>query len=369
MPRKKEVSKIILQMLIYTGLLVCFIYFFMKDQMDTFLKGRTTITRRVENVKTVEFPTITICLDPATKLSVAKKYGFKSHNHKFSKEVPNKTLPEVFDEITYGLNRDFSIINFGKEKSKIKLGFNDVYGYWWTKMPFFVEAIKTYNYGTCIKLEPRFEMENLYPIRLSIELSSTIENEDKIDSVIFLFTSNKSWVNIAENNWPQYQPLKVKVNMIQEYTHLKLQPVEEYFNEGKENTTECVKNLIESQNCSNPCTILTLPGIPYCQTVKDLKCGRNQVWHTQEYKSCYTTQKATYYNLNEQIENPYHEDKTTLKTDVYIIIHAMKKIIKEEVYVLTFQDLIGSVGGSLGLFFGLSFSGILFPCLNKFYMK
>ena len=41
------------------------------------MKGRTTITRRVETVNSLEFPTITICFDPATKLSVAKKYGFK----------------------------------------------------------------------------------------------------------------------------------------------------------------------------------------------------------------------------------------------------------------------------------------------------
>ena len=52
----------------------------MKDQMETFMKGRTTITRRVETVKSLEFPTITICFDPATKLSVAKKYGFNAQD-------------------------------------------------------------------------------------------------------------------------------------------------------------------------------------------------------------------------------------------------------------------------------------------------
>ena len=59
------------------------------------------------------------------------------------------------------------------------------------------------------------------------------------------------------------------------------------------------------------------------------------------------TKKATYYSLNYRKENPYHKDKNTLKTDVYIGITSMQKVIKEEVFVLTLQDLIGSVGGSL----------------------
>ena len=57
-------------------------------------------------------------------------------------------------------------------------------------------------------------------------------------------------------------------------------------------------------------------------------------------------------------------DKNTLKTDVYIGITSMQK---EEVFVLTLQDLIGSVGGSLGLFFGFSFSAVFFHCLNKIF--
>ena len=80
------------------------------------------------------------------------------------------------------------------------------------------------------------------------------------------------------------------------------------------------------------------------------------------------TKKATYYSLNERKENPYHKDQNTLKTDVFIAINAMQKVVKEEVFVLTLQDLIGSVGGSLGLFFGFSFSAVLFSCLNKFFL-
>ena len=369
MPPKKVVCNIILQALTFVFLGFCFIYFFMKDQMATFMKGRTTITRRVENVNSVEFPTIIICFKPATKLSIAKKYGFESHNDKFYTDVPNKTLPQIFDEISYGFDEDYSIWNYNGKK--IHLGSNNIDAYYSSvKMQFQVETIKTYNSGTCIKLEPRFEtVSTAYKLRLSIQLSSSIDIEDKIDSLLLIFTSNTSWINIPMNIWPQYKSLKTKVDLSEEYTHLNLQPEEEYFKDGTESSSDCLKELIKRQNCSYPCWTTTIPGIPFCQTVKDFNCVKD-VWlgiKGKDFLNCYMTKKATYYSLMDRVENPYHKDKNALKTDVYIGIRSMKKVIKEEVFVLTLQDLIGSVGGSLGLFFGFSFSAVLFSCLNAFF--
>ena len=363
----KKIRKFFLQTFILSFLVSCFICFFMKDQMVTFMKGRTTITRRVENVNSVEFPTITICFDPATKLSVAKKYGFESHNDKFYRDIPNRTLSQIFDEMSYGFNEDYSIWNYNGKK--VNLGLNNIDAYFSSvKMQFQVEALITYNFGTCIKLEPRFEMvSQSYRLRLSFKLSPSIKMEDKIDSILFIFTSNRSWINIPESNWPQYKPLKARVALIKEYTHLILQPEEEYFKDGKDGSADCLKELVERQNCSYPCWATTIPGVPLCQTADQYICIDDAIWGTKDFLNCYMTKKATYYSLLDRGENPYHKDKNTLKTDVYIGIKAMKKVIKEEVFVLTLQDLIGSVGGSLGLFFGFSFSAVLFSCLNKFF--
>ena len=117
----KKIRKFFLQTFILSFLVSCFICFFMKDQMVTFMKGRTTITRRVENVNSVEFPTITICFDPATKLSVAKKYGFESHNDKFYRDIPNRTLSQIFDEMSYGFDEDYSIWNYNGKKVNLGL--------------------------------------------------------------------------------------------------------------------------------------------------------------------------------------------------------------------------------------------------------
>ena len=52
-------------------------------------------------------------------------------------------------------------------------------------------------------------------------------------------------------------------------------------------------------------------------------------------------------------------------------IYAMKetKVVKEEVLVVTTENLIGSVGGSLGLFLGFSFFTYFSGLLEKFMCK
>ena len=52
-------------------------------------------------------------------------------------------------------------------------------------------------------------------------------------------------------------------------------------------------------------------------------------------------------------------------TRLTIYIQTMTKEIREEVDVMTTSGLIGSVGGSLGMFFGFSFSGYALCLLDK----
>ena len=77
-------------------------------------------------MKSLEFPTITICFDPATKLSVSKKYGFKTINDKFNVDIDNLTMHDIFDEVTYQMGSDYVIKNYNGPDIKLGLNqFND----------------------------------------------------------------------------------------------------------------------------------------------------------------------------------------------------------------------------------------------------
>ena len=152
MPNKSVVLKTVLTVLIFVLLFTSFVYFFMMDQMIAFIKGRTTITKRVEVADSIEFPTIIMCLDPPTKLSVARKYGFQNHNDKFKVEIPNKNVTQVYDENTFELNQDYLIFNQHYEGPDrvIESGLTTIDEYYThKKLPFRVDSIRTYHSGKC----------------------------------------------------------------------------------------------------------------------------------------------------------------------------------------------------------------------------
>ena len=123
MVKPQEIVRYILKVLSFIILLVLFVYFFLKDQMMSFVKSRTTITSRMlENSPDIEFPTLTLCLLLPTKLSVTKSYGFQNDNKKFYEEIPNSTFHQRLDELTSQLKSYFEIRSFyGEDKMKIGL--------------------------------------------------------------------------------------------------------------------------------------------------------------------------------------------------------------------------------------------------------
>ena len=67
--------KLLVTILLYLLLLILFCLFYLVDQMEDFIQGRTTITSRLEKVNFLEPPTLTLCFDPPFKLSIFEKYG------------------------------------------------------------------------------------------------------------------------------------------------------------------------------------------------------------------------------------------------------------------------------------------------------
>ena len=340
--------------------------FFMKDQLNAFLENRSSVSSRHETAAALEFPTITLCIEPATKLSEAKKYGFTNINDKFYKEIPNSTLHERFDDMSYILNKDFYVRSHMNES--ITEGLVDIQELYGTeKFLFDVKGIRTYSHGTCYKLEPKFQMTKT-PLRFELEivLNQELHKMDKAEYVVVYLTSNKTWISLMDDIWPQVNPLKQTIDFKREYTSIYANIVKSIFGEMEQNHSSCIKNMIVSSNCSFNCDILSYSDLPLCQSVQQLQCAWDHIYaNFSSYLDCYPSKEAISYTLQQRIENPYHFDRNEISTRVYIGIWSMKIDIKEEVSLLTTEDFIGSIGGSLGMFFGFSISALLFLCIDK----
>ena len=67
--------KLLSIIILYVLLFILFCYFYIIDQMNDFIKGRTTVASRIEKVESVEPPTVTICLNPPYKSSKLTSFG------------------------------------------------------------------------------------------------------------------------------------------------------------------------------------------------------------------------------------------------------------------------------------------------------
>ena len=348
----------------------------MKDQMSAFIQGRTTITTGNQVADSFEFPTTTICFYPGAKSSALKKLNITENwFDTFKKGYSNKTIIETFDNVTFQLNTDFEINNIkaysGYDTGKaLKYGVQtlkecvseDVY------QDFTLESVRTYGTGTCYKLTPDF-LATSAPIRFCFRIVLKDTLEDKPDSLLLFITSNKSWIGLLDSAWPQFQPLQQTLKFTEEHSGFVVNVVERTYRDEMKPFENCFRNFFSKKNCSDICHIISYPGLPTCLTDNDTICNFGFEWDSPGYWQCFQTNFATTYNLQERLNLPRVRPINTSSVEFYIGIPTKTKVIHEEVDILTLQDLIGSVGGSLGMFFGFSISASILYLINKVFGK
>ena len=378
MVAKKLIFTVFLKGLLYLVLFILFVYFFLKDQLGAFTKHRTTITTRGEIAQNLEFPTVTFCFDPRSKQTFAKNVGLSNSIYDIYKiSNPNLTIIETFDKISYNLHKDFDLINFQRSKF-LENSFDSLNGRNLTygpqllsecyrdnvEMKFNLQPIRT-NLGTCYKFSPEFSV-TLSPVRFCWRIILNSDLKDKPEWIRMFITSNNSWYGILDSGaWPLFKPLHQLIHFKKDYTIFLVKVQENMFKDEDVFDEHCFKKYFGQRNCSKICHIMSYPGIPSCSTDEELKCIRRNEWNYKSYFKCFKSKYLTNYILQDRYTLSTYNDPNMLSTDIYVGVPTMKKVIHEEVELITFQDLIGSIGGSLGLFFGFSFTTIILLFINK----
>ena len=145
--------KIAIKIIFLCCLAFNFLYFYMVDEISDFIKKRQTITTRFEPTNVIEPPTITFCMNPAQKVSKAKAYGFTSFQSWEHLEVMNITLDERIKDISYVLNKDFTLKLYDQI---LKYGTNTI-----EKFRYSVEGINAWGQGFCHKIQPLFALNKV----------------------------------------------------------------------------------------------------------------------------------------------------------------------------------------------------------------
>ena len=359
--------RVFIKLFLYGSLSGIFVSFYLLDQLKDFLQQRTTITTKHEEASTIEFPTLTFCLDPGTKTSVGKQYGYEVFDEIFERDVKNITFTEKFTSLSYILNKDFEISasesfpRDGRIMTKILDGRTGV-PFKGSKIYFDTQPIRTFFFGMCWKVQPiSFEIKENYNPRLFWKVVLKIEKPMDIPRGIYLYlTSNETWNGISTQTWPKFNPAKAYLSFDNDFYKVQFKSQKHTTRNGVENTSNCLANFKRS------CQFFTdkVSNETLCVKMEDVYDYFHGFRNTKDYIHCFELQKATTYKMD-----TFRPQNYLVPNNSWVIFNlnllSMDQAVSEEVQIITSQSLIGSIGGSLGMFFGFSFLEIFNTLLNK----
>ena len=143
---------------------------------------------------------------------------------------------------------------------------------------------------------------------------------------------------------------------------------------------QCIVNIFMNEHFS-PCPIKCIPiqmkgfnyvnksiYIPNCAKLEDEICnGGPKVWKTigDEFPKCQKPCKMiTYKDSQLELKEPSFLKAEQNLANFELIMNSIRKIEKQALVYDT-NDVIGAIGGSLGLFLGFSFFDIISKCLDN----
>ena len=197
-------------------------------------------------------------------------------------------------------------------------------------------------------------------------------NEDVPKSVKLYLTSPNNWHGMIVDDWPLIHPAIFEVPLSQQGESrwvAKLSQTDFHYMSGTQGFESCFMDQINtySSHCPTKCfpTLFNfLPSLPPCNTSEEFKCMLDLVlgYRKMRYECLYPKDDVQYVaDINPAIK------PRRMKSDLFFMFYFDRgtKDIKEEILIVTAGNLIGSVGGSLGLFLGFSFFSYMAGIFDK----
>ena len=343
-----------------------------------------------------EWPAVTFCIENAFKSSILRANANTARRHIFRGNIEknkimdlnnlNISLHELFYKAAYKLDQDFSLEFFNDPDASdhlvnVKLGQNPGIVQ--------VEEFPTKENGLCYSLFNFDTFFNTHRIAFGIIPlnQSEILEDDKPTGVSLYLTSKNTRHNIIMESWPYVEPFTFQKKFgFRSMVWMKLHQINWKFYEGNPNCNSgCTPKdcLNESILLSNNCTT-TKKCIPIILKNYFINSSLNLCNRNEENSCMYGTFSKYFQNSEdfEKCERPQSDIQYTayMKDGQYLnmpnptnalfisLAHTSKhETIKEEIRIYDTASLIGSLGGTLGLFVGFSFLGVLNYILDRLF--
>ena len=206
-----------------------------------------------------------------------------------------------------------------------------------------------------------------FAYELNIKINLDVDENDAVSKFFIFLTSNSSWHSVASSEWPQYNPTVLEFKLSRHRYYYPAKTIEYLYASGIEDSIACWTESIKKLNqCRVKFSVGSLADLPLCNNAADDICIWRNSGQRRFLTTCNQRKKGLTFDGHLHTFSSY---KHSNLTKVQINLNSMVKEVREEVDVITTSDLIGSVGGSLGMFFGFSFAAYIFYigniCVSK----
>lgn len=381
----------ILKSIIVVTLFIIYYIFFFKGVMENYREGLTNIATMVKEFDEHEIgmkaPAFVICMEPAWKKEVLNKYNISSQFFAMSEGSyehlkGKKTMKEIISEASFRMNEDFDIaittykppfedsayLNFGKNTFVSSNG-----------NVFSINVTEMYSFdrGMCYSIKSNLYLSTKYVYVLSVILRSITQRPNQLKLTV---ASDDDATGIISGFWGNAAPMILSnIWFNNETTMLDLQEkIKKKLLNCNKNVgyQECLAagfdNVVKLSDCPGKCKPMAIKPYydefinvsktpPDCNNLEKEHCLISYVAKNAEsivskckpqctvkdYSGRGVTMRDTPLNL-----------KDGDRTDLYLISSTRSRILVQEYQVYDTAGMIGTVGGSLGLFLGFSFYGV-----------
>ena len=390
----------ILKSIIIVTLLIVYYQFFFKDVIENYSEGLTNIATTLkvfdESEIGIKAPALAVCMKPAWKKEILEKYNitnqfFMLRYGSFEHLNGKKTMKEIITEASFRMKEDFNIVlttyQQPLEGSSVILNVGpniftsngDIYS-------INVTEVFSIPKGMCYILQSNLSIVTKYSYPLSIILQNnitqtpnqmqlTVTSDDDAFGIVVGF-----WGDAGHNGLENIQ-FNNKTSMIQLQETIKTRII----GCNKKGTTyqKCLAavyvNAIKSSNCSYKCIPMAIKAHydkyfidrEMLQTCNDLKIEacivRNLENFSRNITQCESQCKITDYSIIHQILDERSKlflDDDGERADLIFLSPSRTRYLMREYRIYDTTGMIGTVGGSLGLFLGFSFYGVLSDVLD-----
>ena len=367
--------------LLFWGLFLFLSYwFFLSDVWSKFRNDRKGFSFSQVPIQSQYFPRFatSFCPEPSLKSKVLTKNNITKTLQFLSFDLNN--YGGLFNEASFRLTEDFDIIfEMPHEESvKFKVGNNKV-SYDGIEVNVIVKEVPTINFGLCYTIW----LDESTPVLKKTYWPFLIErlNPDLVQMKVYI-TSPENYLGLVTSEWKNLKVIKETLDFGSGYKFLRfdLLEIEEYLLCNKKSTIyktyfECDSKNIQKivPKSGKQCIIDRFLLLYENSTLEMCQNAEEELKMYQEYynsshgamKECSNVCKLRYFSA--EADKADWSINTNKPIYVYISSTSFTKTIKEEYYIIDFVNLFGNVGGTLGIFLGVSLHGIISNLIDTLF--